>query len=276
MTSSKAPPPIKPVANQPHGKWGDTAKLFRRSVEKPPPGMTDVRLTFDDEFSPSAAQAFSSDPDALNNPSARHLFYNQHLYDLLPIVIGKAVALGLPPFDVGFPVSFAMVDTEGLRRIFGIANGLAPSLREGSIDWLCVQCYVRYAILCNALTEPTDRKVEPIPGDSAERAAFQQRCVDALMPVSTAFFLGASLRELELSMLNRTDALRGKKTKRAAKVGGEVRKGMTSPETDARRAQMERLISEGHSVANAARLTAKSFGGTFEANRALLKPSRKK
>lgn len=266
----------RPVANKLHKRFGDIAKRIRRSVETPATGMTEVRLTFDDEFSPSAAQAFTTDPNAVNNPAARHIFYNQQLYDLLPGAIEAAVEMGLPPLDVGFPLTFARLSEDALKHLFGNLNCLSSSVSEGGTEWLCIQCYVQYALLCHSVTVPTDRRVEAHPGEPQESVAFRQRGLDAVMTSSHAFFLGAALRDLELSLLNKDDALRGKKTKREPRAGGGTRRKVTLPETEARRAEMLRLIKAGQTIANAARLTARTVGGTFESNRALLKPGRRK
>lgn len=276
MTQSKAPPPIKPLENRPHEKWGDISKLLKKAHDTPPPGMSDLRLQFLDEFAPSHAQAFSSDPQALSNPAARHLFYNQHLYELLITAVDGAINLGLPHIYIGFPLTFDRVTDETFSVILRTANALSPFLQEGSPSWLCVQIYLRHAQICNQLDNPIWRQVTPLPGECEEDLAFRQRGCDAMLLINFAFFLGAATRELELAMLNRADAIRGKKTKRAAKAGGDMRKNKTLPETDARRAEMLRLTEAGHTVANAARLTRKTVGGSVEANRALLKPSRKK
>lgn len=276
MTRSKAPPPIKPVANVPHGKWGDAAKHLKRAVDTPPPGMSDVRLQFSDEFSPSHAQAYSNDPQALSNPAARHLFYNQQLYELLRSAIDGAITLGMPPIDVGFPLTFDRITKETFELILRIANGLSPYLEEGSPSWLCVQIYLRHAQICNQLKDPLTREVGALPGESAEELAFRQRGCDAMLLVSYAFFLGAATRELELSILNRRDALRGKKTVRSAQAGGIARKSTVGPDTDRRIEAMRTYVAAGQSVTNAARLAALKIGGTDEANRQLWKRHCKK
>lgn len=269
MTRSKAPPPIKPVANEPHKKWGDISEALRKATVTPPSGMAEVRFAYPDQFAPSSAKAFTTDADGLRNPSARHIFYNQQLYALLGDAIAEAVTLGLPPIDLNFPLTFARVSKEALKHIFGIANGLSQSIGEGSFGWLCMQCYIRYALLCNDLTEPLDRQVEAFPGEDQDGVAFRQRGLASVMISSHAFFLGAAVRELELALLNKKDALRGKKTIKAARAGAEGRKKSTAPDTEARLSKMRQLVAKNPSVANAARLTANSVGGSVESNRKL-------
>lgn len=237
--------------------------------------MVDLRLSFPDEFAPSSAQAYSSNPDAASNPSARHLFYNQHLYDFLGNAINEAIKLGLPPIDFGFPLTFAKVDKAALSRIYAIANGLSDFIPEGSASWLCIQLYIRYALVCNDLTEPIERKVQPLPGENPDSVKFRQKGLDTLLPISQAFFLGAAARELELAVLNKKDALRGKKTARSAKAGGEAKKAATGPDSQQRVEAMRSLVEAGQSVNNAARLTAIRVGGTPEANKALWKRRKK-
>lgn len=269
MTQSKAPPPIKPVKNSPHVKWGDLSDRLKRAVETPPPGMTEVKLQFQDEFSPSYAEAYTTDPEGMNNPAARHIFYNQQLKAFLDTALSKAVTLGFARLDFGFPLIFPKVSKDDLAQMFRLANGISQFVPESSPAWLCVQCYIRHAILCNALTEPSDNCINPLPGEAADSLAFRQRGADAMMAVDAAFHLGAAVRELELALLNKTDALRGKKVAKSARNGGEARRDALGPDTEARIASMERLVAEGHTIANAARLTTTKVGGDFSANRKL-------
>lgn len=269
MTSKKPPPPESRI------EVGTAHTGFGR-IYSAPPGMSDVKLTFADEFSPSHAQAFSSDPNALSNPAARHLFYNQHLYEFLKEAINCAVRLGLPPIDVGFPLTFDRIAKDTFAEVLRISNALSPYILEGSPSWMCVQIYVRHAQICNHLHDPLTRKVEAFPGESEESLAFRQRGCDAVLLVSYAFFLGAATRELELSVLNKQDALRGKKTVRSARAGGKARKSAISPDTDRRILAMLDYLSAGHSASNAARLTAQKIGGTADSNLQLLKRARKK
>jgi hypothetical protein len=231
--------------------------------------MTEVKLQFQDEFSPSYAEAYTSDPDGMNNPAARHIFYNQQLKALLDTALSKAVALGFARLDFGFPLTYPKVSKNDLAQMFRHANGLSQYIPESSPAWLCIQSYVRHALLCNALTEPSDSRINPLPGEAPDSHAFRQRGTDAMMAVDAAFHLGAAVRELELTLLNKTDALRGKKVVKSAKSGGEARRDAFGPDTEDRLASMERLVSDGHSIANAARLTAEKVGGEFAANKKL-------
>jgi hypothetical protein len=242
---------------------------LKKAIETPPPGMSGVKLQFQDEFSPSHAEAYTSDPDAMNNPAARHIFYNQQLNGLLAEAILKAVELGFAPLDFGFPLTFPPIRGSELGEMFRLANGLSAYLPEGSMLWLCVQCYIRHALLCNVLTEPERRGINQLPGEPDECFAIRQRGADSMAVINSAFYLGAAIRELELALLNKKDALRGKKVVRSASAGGAARKSALGPDTEDRLAFMERLWAEGHSIANAARLTAARVGGDFASNKKL-------
>lgn len=68
---------------------------------------------------------------------------------------------------------------------------------------------------------------------------------------------------LTLSQIEATldpDRLRGAKVKRAARDGGDIRRGQTAPETARKLAEMARLIKGGHSVASAAAALARKGG----------------
>jgi hypothetical protein len=94
-------------------------------------------------------------------------------------------------------------------------------------------------------------------GEETGLAAFTQRSIDVKILTSNAFFLGAAVRELDLALLNKADVLREKKTKKVARAGGKMRRNATSPETDARSAEMMRMIAAGQTIAGAARHMAK-------------------
>lgn len=246
-----------------------TSQRAKRALDAAPDGMTDVRMTFDDEFAPSHAQAYSTDPNAMSNPSARHIFYNQQLFDQLGMAIAQAIRLGFPTIDFGFPLTFPAVSKKTLSDIFARANSYSEYVAEGSLVWLSIQCYIRHALLCNALTDPITRVIEPNPGESIESVEFRQRGLDAMIAIDHGFFLGAAVRELELAVLNRNDALRGKKIVKSARVGGEARKRAVGPDTLQRLTAMTDYIAAGHSIANAARHTATKVGGSFETNKKL-------
>jgi hypothetical protein len=256
---SKAPPPISPVRDLPN-----------RAAQSSPDGMEKIEMSFADPFAPSHADFYSNGGDS-QNPASRHLFYNQQLYNTLFVAIDRAIELGFPPIDQGFPLSFAFVTDESIRHIFQCANAICPTVPEASYDWLCIQCYVRWANTCYFVTVPS--KV-PLSNDSKdyeseERSGARARGLAALMVSSESFFLGAAIRELELSIINRCDALRGKKTLKSAQNGGEARRNSRSGQTTLVLTTMARLIGDGHTVSNAARLAAKEIGGNSEAHRKL-------
>ena len=85
------------------------------------------------------------------------------------------------------------------------------------------------------------------------------------------FKAGYLLRDLEVLLANvETDALRGIKTRKSAKAGGQARARDIGPETQKRLELMQGYLVTGHSIANAARLTSERHGlGTASANRKL-------
>lgn len=124
-------------------------------------------------------------------------------------------------------------------------------LRENTLDWHAINI-LRWTETLNELREAGITLEEYFD-----------------LGVEAGIEIGASLKALVLKSAHELDAFRGKATKKAARAGAEARKGVVSAETEARLKAMEDYIIKGHGKANAARLTARTVGGTFESNRKL-------
>lgn len=258
---SGAPPPISPIANKPV-----------KAAPYPANGMERVTIDFLDPFSPSRAEFHSNyGTESHQNPVARHLFYNQQLYDSLYIAIDRAVELGMPRIDLGFPLTFAFVSKDSLNFIFRTAMSLNRIPAEGSHDWLCIQCYIRWATACNHLAEPAElpKSQTSVLPEQERMAEFRGRALQIVAVSSELFFLGAAVRELEISLINRRDALRGKGTVAAARKGGMARGGAFSVNTQEILDEMKERIERGQSITNAAANVSRGGKGTPGGNRQL-------
>lgn len=266
MSKSKAPPPINPVKNKPF-----------KMLPKPPSGMKEVELKMTDAFAPSYASYYTTSDDT-QSPLANHLFYNQQLYDTMYVAMDEAISAGLPPIDHNFPLQYAVVSDDALRFIFSAADVTLQRHPRGSFTWLCVQVYIRWALLCHSLSDSAAAKPAQSPevGENPERTIMRQRAMERMMGMDHAFFLGAALRELELTVLNRKDAIRGKVTVESARAGGNARKGKMDKETQERMTAMKGFVESGHSIANSARLVAARVGGTMHSNKKLWERAIKK
>ncbi len=78
----------------------------------------------------------------------------------------------------------------------------------------------------------------------ASELDFHERNISVMMVADMMFKLGALVRELELVRHNKADALRGKKTVKAAKDGGNKRSANLDPGTAKRLNEMHRLIEK--------------------------------
>lgn len=227
------------------------------------PKFEKMVLTYPDPFSPSRAEFSTTDPQGINSVS-RHFFYNSQISETLSMALNWAVELGLPKIDYKFGLGFAFITKETFRYIAGFAHRICPGLVEGSPDWLAVQCYLRWVVACHSITEPTtlsnedEKQLLLMP----EQSAFRQREMTAIAISQSMFFLGAAVRELELNVLNRTDALRGKKTVRSSKSGGEARREAIKGRTEEILVKMAELIDQGQTTSRAATLAFKGGFGT--------------
>jgi len=221
-------------------------KLESDGVSK---ALPEVEVNFSDPFAPSTAKFGSSDPNIASDPATRSLFYNDQTHEIFLDAVSKAVQLGCPSIVNGFPLTFSSVDDAFLGKYNKAIRRITPTLKEGSLDWLYVQCYVRWVSACFIATaDQTDR----------------------LSVASELFFAGAAAREIELTILNRRDALRGKGTVRSASDGGVARGKKSERKRSQVIAEMKRRVTKGRAVKEASEIVARlGYGTSADANRAL-------
>jgi hypothetical protein len=207
----------------------------------------DLHVNFDDDFAPSYSIADTDNPEVFNKRT-RPLFYNDHVDDSLEVAISKASHLGLPRIPFFFPLQFTHITESDFAECMSKAGDISEMLDEGSPEWLAVVCYINWAQACFT---HSDGGSTSLVADLMVRA-------------------GATARELELALLNREHAVRGRKTIRAASEGGKQRRRKFSPDTQKVLNEMQRLIGDGHSVARAADLArSKGMGQSKTANQRL-------
>ena len=219
--------------------------------------VSGLDIVFDSEFAPSHSIAYvdGQKTEIAITAKTRPVMYNHHVLDNLQDAINICVKLGLPWLLCGSPLQFEQISESDLKAIMPKAGDLAETLSEGGPEWLAVVCYMNWVLACHHAT--------------IESPAFAV--------AHHVFLAGATARELELALLNREHAARGRITVAAAKAGGEIRSAEFEPRTRAVLAEMERLVGNGKSIALAAELTAKrGIGASTAANRALWYRSTKK
>lgn len=239
MKRRKPPPPESRLSHSLAG-WSEAEPANERHSD-----FEKVTMEFVDEFAPSVAEFSTTDPAATDNALARHFFYNEQIHDTLTSAIDRAVTLGFPNVDYNFGLGFVSISSEQFRRVAGFGHRICPTLKEGSEDWLCVQCYLRWIGACWTFTDGPTAPPKPtgMTGWMTDaEIAFRKRSIEYQSVAEAMFFLGAAVRELELHRLNRNDALRGKKTVRSARQGGLGRQGALALDTERRIAEMARLV----------------------------------
>lgn len=199
-----------------------------------------MTVNFSDEFAPSFFEYFAPPNESTPSPLARHFFYNAQIVNTLYFAIEEAIKLGFPSVGVDPNALFVSLSSAKFQQIADAGRTICPTLTEGSKEWLCVQCYLRWASACWHFTEPDSLKeivhqgvVRRSEWQTEAELEFWQRSVLAMGYSNDMLHLGAACRELELSILNREVAT-------------------------ARRKQIKRLAhqNEGRDVANAERRRA--------------------
>ena len=210
--------------------------------------LPEIEVAFDDEFAPSSAKFGTSDPAIGSDPVRRLLFYNEQTHVTFLDAVSRAVQLGCPSIVNGFPLTFTRVDEAFRQELAAALHRIVPALKEGSLDWLYVQCYVRWVVACIQATLGAPR----------------------LVIAETMFFAGAAAREIELTVRNKKDALRGKGTLRATSEGGTQKAKNFAPARNKVLFEMQRRVKAGQPVKEAASIVARrGYGKSAEANRAL-------
>jgi len=210
----------------------------------------DATIRFDDDFAPTSVEVeiLPEDSKLLEDPFIRFEWYGEHLLNLVDKYFEDAVALGCPRVPYLTPLGLGRLTSDHLFQVSTIVEVLACKFPENSVEFLKIQFYYRWIMAVAALSSgrPMAKFTNPI------------------------LIAGAVARQIELTEQNKTDALRGKKTLRAAESGGAIRKSQTRNRTESVLKQMVRYINRGHSQTNAARLAfKKGLGSSGGANRQL-------
>ena len=211
---------------------------------------TDTGLYFDDDFSPSHSMAKGEAPEKWANARTRPVFHNNHLFDFLGFAIEVAQDLRASPLVYGFPIKFTGICSADYETALQRAALIAEKLPAESPEWLAVTCYIQWLNACYCAT---------IDGPVQEIAKWM-------------FLAGATSRELELSIINRSHASRGRKVIKAASVGGDIRAAKQKSETRKVLDEMSKLLKErpNLSATSAAKIVYdRKIGTSPSANRAI-------
>ncbi len=210
--------------------------------------VSGLDIVFDSEFAPSHSIAYvdGQKTEIAITAKTRPVMYNHHVLDNLQYAINICVKLGLPWLLCGSPLQFEQISERDLKVIMPKAGNLAETLSEGEPEWLALVCYMNWVLACRLATIESP----------------------AIHIAHHMFLAGATARELELAILNREHAARGRKTGKDGVVGAGLTNKEKRKDTQPRLEKMKELIPK-HGVANAARLLeAKGMGG-FAANKGL-------
>lgn len=189
---------------------------------KPDAALPNVQIVFADPFSPSHAEVQTSDTELANNPVIRLLSYNEHVLTTLEAVPHRAASLGLPYVFNGFPLAFANVSEHQFAVALQAIARLLPELEEGSTDWLCVKCYAHWVQACHMAT------------DGASPGLIAQEMLLA----------GATAREIDLAVLNKKDALGGRKQRNTLAEHRSSAHSKQRERVEARRAAIAEMLPE--------------------------------
>jgi hypothetical protein len=209
-------------------------------------GFSHASVNFGDEFAPSSTSMLASMPEVLENKGSRLLFYNAHLTETITSYLEIAFDLGCPRVFWGPPLLTPTVNDETYEKALAHVSQLAQEIPEHSPLWLILSIYLNWTLACHLLSSGSYVSIA----------------------LENVLLAGAAARELELAVLNRDDAARGRKVKSSARRGGHERSQDWSAARLQVLASMQLYIGKGHTVANAARLTHKDgIGKSAEANR---------
>lgn len=197
-------------------------------------------VDFHDRFAPSHTELLAPQDFEADTTGVRLLFYNRHLtIERLPWVLKLCEALGCPTVEPSCGVHTPEIDSNFAKLAIGKAGRLADELPETSFVWSALKAYIHYINVFWLLTEENEQ---------------------IALILDEMFLVGAACREIELSLLNRRDALRGKGTLASTRRGGQVRASEHAP----KRAQILNLmrdrVARNESIAHAARQVAKELG----------------
>uniref|UniRef100_UPI003B52316A hypothetical protein n=1 Tax=Roseovarius indicus TaxID=540747 RepID=UPI003B52316A len=222
-------------------------KRWDEKAEKRAEELESFAVDFHDRFAPSHTE-FLAPPDFETDAAGvRLLFYNRHLTtERLPWVLKLCEALGCPEVMPNCGVLTPEIDSNFAGSAIGKAGRLANELPETSFVWSALKAYIHYINVFWLLTEKKEQMA---------------------LILEEMFLVGAACREIELSLLNRRDALRGKGTLASTKKGGQTRSSDHAPKRAEILRRMGERIERNESAAHAARQVARELGMKSEAVR---------
>lgn len=219
---------------------------------------TQLRSSFEDEFAPSYTLSHDGDDTVSETSFERLVTYNDHTLDTLGFILAQASKrLNLPAVPYGFPIQLADMSPAECQHCIVQVQKLVDKLQEGSPDWLLAACYIRWVQACQ----------------------FQICGAPPQLVAERLFSAGATVRELELHLINKEHASRGRKTIRAAAEGGRQRHAVKNARTAKIVAEMRRLREAKPHLGvqwAAEQAFRNGIGTSMEANRALWYRNNKK
>ncbi len=163
--------------------------------------------------------------------------------------------MGCPRLMLMLPLQWTAVSDEFAAKALAIADALAERFEETSPEWLVLVCYARAVALCMEVSAGTDP------------AASRHLLV-----------LGATLRQIELTLINKNLAQTERAQMKGRLTGRDVAVAAAARKAEPILVKIEGYKAKGHSITNAARLTFDNdrLGTSAEANRTLWNSYRRK
>lgn len=221
-------------------------------------GFKEVKLEFPDEFAPEEITYNTDHPENADDPVSNIVLHNSNIDQVLAQACQRAKELGLPSVDPNLFLGFPWVSKTNLQMIFAKVRHMQPMPERNSSDWLSINCYLRWVAAGYLFHSPeTDEfKAAILSEPSDQPTEERRRILDAMSVSQQMVLLGADLKELELTLRNRDDALRGKGTARAASAGGQMKAANHAQIGAKILNRMAELIAKNHSVASAGAIAA--------------------
>lgn len=186
--------------------------------------MSRVDFAYDDGFSHSRSSFEVNDPSLVENRWSRLVSYNDHLNDQVMQVLDLVVSWGCPQVPFLFPLLTPKLSDDDYRTAIVRATELAEVFEEQSWPWLCLKCYVEWVEACGIAS--TDGS--------------------ALLFADRLFQVGATVRELELSIRNKSHVLERQKQRDALSSAAPERAAWNAErkrEADTWRYHAERVMA---------------------------------
>lgn len=149
-------------------------------------------VEFKDEFAPGTFDVRISDPKFLSR-AGRSVLYGSNWHEIAYAAIEWVADRGFPSLMWPDLNTYSPVDETALAELCAKLGSVVEKEVEGSEDWLCYLIYLQLLSISNLYTT-----------NASQHLIFD-----------SVFTLGGLVRELELSHLNKQDALTRKKAKKA-------------------------------------------------------------